>query len=43
MADPVAIAHGVTKRFAKVQTPALDGVAITIEPGPGLPKRFYVE
>lgn len=33
MADPVALAHGVTKRFAKAKTPALDGVAITIEPG----------
>jgi len=33
MAGAVAIAQGVTKRFANAPLPALDGVAITIEPG----------
>ncbi|MCC6827598.1 MAG: ABC transporter ATP-binding protein [Novosphingobium sp.] len=33
MAEPVARAHGIVKRFAATGLPALDGVDIAIEPG----------
>jgi len=33
MAEPIAMAEGITKRFAKAGPPALDGVSIAIAPG----------
>ena len=33
MAEPVATAHALTKRFAGQASPALDGVSISIAPG----------